>query len=77
MRDEERIADLAADIQCGTRLAYDLLLLAGGDESLVREASSACQGIASVKAYIVSKRLKGITDAIDMHERRLDLRDAR
>lgn len=57
---EHAVRDLAADIQCGTALARDLLTLAGGDMQLVRDASSHCQGIESVKAYIIDRRIKRV-----------------
>jgi hypothetical protein len=55
--DDERIAELAADLGCGSPLVTDLLRLAGGDVSLVREASRNCSRIESVKAYIIDKRI--------------------
>ena len=56
----QEVRDLAADIHCGSPLAYDLLMLAGGDASLVREASSASPGAESMKAYIIDRRFKRI-----------------
>lgn len=58
MTDEERVAELASDIQCGTPLARDLLKLAGGDASLVRKASEACHNVASLKVYIINERFR-------------------
>lgn len=55
---DKEIADLAADIQCGTRLARELLTLAGGDQHIVRKASESCQGIGAVKAYIIDHRFQ-------------------
>lgn len=52
------VNDLAADIQCGPRLAEELLTLAGGDAYLVRTASDKRQGINAVKAYIIDRRFK-------------------
>lgn len=54
----KKVNDLAADIQCGPRLAEELLTLAGGDASLVRDASMLSQGINSVKAFIIDHRFK-------------------
>lgn len=54
----KKVNDLAADIQCGPRLAEELLALAGGDESLVREASMMQYGINAVKASIIDRRFK-------------------
>lgn len=54
---ENVVRDLAADIRCGTALARDLLTLAGGDVQLVRDASERCQGVESVKAYIIDRRI--------------------
>lgn len=54
----KKVNDLAADIQCGPRLAEELLTLAGGDANLVRDASMFQQGINSVKAYIIDRRFK-------------------
>lgn len=54
----KKVNDLVADIQCGPRLAEELLTLAGGDACLVRDASMMNQGINSVKAYIIDRRFK-------------------
>ena len=55
---KRKVNDLAADIQCGPRLAEELLTLAGGDGQLVRDASMLNNGINSVKAYIIDRRFK-------------------
>lgn len=55
---QRKVNDLAADIQCGPRLADELLTLAGGDAQLVREASTLQSGINAVKAYIIDHRFK-------------------
>ena len=47
---------LSIEIGCGIQLAQDLLILAGQDDELVKEASSACHGVESMKAYIINKR---------------------
>lgn len=57
-KDKKRVNDLAADIQCGPRLAEELLTLAGDDASLVRDASMKCSGINAVKAWIIDRRFK-------------------
>lgn len=63
MKYNERIAlDLAADIQCGVALARDLLRLAGGNAQIVRDASAECQGVESMKAYIIDRRVARIED---------------
>lgn len=54
----KKVNDLAADIQCGPRLAEELLTLAGGDAQLVRDASELEAGINAVKAYIIDRRFK-------------------
>lgn len=54
----KKVNDLAADIQAGPRLAEELLTLAGGDASMVRNASTNCHGINAVKAYIIDRRFK-------------------
>ena len=54
----KKVNDLAIDIQCGPRLADELLTLAGGDANLVRDASMMRQGINAVKAYIIDRRFK-------------------
>lgn len=56
----KKVNDLAIDIQCGPRLADELLTLAGGDANLVRDASMMCQGINAVKAYIIDRRFKKV-----------------
>lgn len=58
--DDRKVRDLAADIHCGTPLASDLLMLAGGDANLVREASNVCRGVDSLKAYIIDKRISKV-----------------
>lgn len=65
--DEEqvKIRQLSNAIGCGDGLARDLLLLAGNDYGLVREASVHCQGIGSVKTYIINKRFDAIEDMIE------------
>lgn len=61
MKYDERIAlDLAIDIQCSVALARDLLRLAGGNAQIVRDASAACQGVESMKAYIIDQRVAKI-----------------
>ena len=52
-----QIRMLADAIGCGDGLARDLLVLAGGDTSIVLEASVHCIGINSVKAYIIDRRI--------------------
>lgn len=54
---ENDVVLLAADIHCGTNLARDLLILAGGDAELVRRASDSCRGVESMKAYIIDHRI--------------------
>lgn len=51
---------LAEDIGCGILLAKDLLMLAGDDELLVREASTKCRGAESMKVYIIDHRFRKI-----------------
>ena len=57
---KQEVNDLAADIHCGANLARDLLVLAGGNAQLVREASDACHGVDSLKAYIIDRRFKKV-----------------
>lgn len=57
---KEKVNELAVDIQCGPRLAEELLTLAGGDFNLVRDASTMCRGINAVKAYIIDRRFKKV-----------------
>lgn len=52
------VLDLARDIRCGPSLARDLLVLAGGDAGLVREASDRCRGVESMKAFIIDQRFQ-------------------
>lgn len=59
---ERRIRMLAEDMGCGGQLARDLLVLAGDNEELVREASSKCRGVESVKAYIIDTRFRRLED---------------
>lgn len=51
-------ATLAADICCSVGLARDLLMLAGGDDEIVRAASKSCTKVESMKAYIIDHRFK-------------------
>lgn len=60
--EDRRVLDLARDIRCGPSLARDLLTLAGGDASLVREASAECRGVESMKAYIIDRRFQKSED---------------
>ena len=53
---------LADAIGCGDGLARDLLVLAGGDTSIVLEASVHCIGINSVKAYIIDRRIARVEE---------------
>ena len=56
----KKVNDLAADIQCGPSLARDLLILAGNNAQLVRDASMMCTSAESMKAYIIDRRFKQI-----------------
>lgn len=59
--DEEfkaQVNNLAADIHCGTSLARDLLIMAGRDASIVRDASAACDTAESMKAFIIDRRFR-------------------
>ena len=55
--DDEKVRLLAEDLHISGALARDLLTLAGGNVSLVHDASEECTGIQSVKAYIIDKRV--------------------
>lgn len=57
---KRKVNDLAADIHCGISLAEDLLILAGGDASIVRAASLMCRKAESMKAYIIDHRFRKI-----------------
>lgn len=57
---QRRIRMLAEDIGCGGLLARDLLVLAGDDAQLVRDASAHCIGAESMKAYIIDHRFRKI-----------------
>lgn len=57
---QRRVDQLATDIHCGQPLAHDLLMLAGGDEQLVREASDACTKVESMKAFIIDRRFRKV-----------------
>lgn len=60
MENDEVVINLATAIQCGVPLARDLLRLAGGDAQLVCDASAACHGVESMKAYIIDRRIAKI-----------------
>ena len=64
-----QLRQLSEDIGCGIPLAYDLLLMAGGNEELVREASARCVGLGSVKTYIFCKRLDELVEEIEGRNR--------
>lgn len=50
---------LSDELGCTLALAHDLLVLAGGDEDLVREASKTVNsGVDSLKNYIINKRFE-------------------
>lgn len=55
---DERVRRLAADIGCGISLARDLLVLAGWDEGIVRDASRACDKVESMKSHIIDRRFR-------------------
>jgi hypothetical protein len=57
---QRRIIELAQSIGCGGLLARDLLVLAGDDADLVREASDKCVGAESMKAYIIDSRFRSL-----------------
>lgn len=57
---QARVEMLANDIGCGILLAKDLLILAGGDEGLVRWASTVSKGINQMKAIIIDARFKKV-----------------
>lgn len=53
----EKVRKVSQKIHCGLALAKDLLVLAGGDEKLVIEASEhTMNGAESLKACIIDKR---------------------
>lgn len=53
----EKARKVSQEVHCGLALAKDLLVLAGGDEKLVIEASEhTMNGVESLKAYIIDKR---------------------
>ena len=53
----EKTRKISQEVHCGLALAKDLLVLAGGDEKLVIEASErTMNGVESLKAYIIDKR---------------------
>lgn len=54
----KKVNDLATDIHCGPSLARDLLTLAGGDASIVRDASAMCDKAESMKSFIIDRRFK-------------------
>ncbi len=64
-QEQAAIRQLSNAIGCGDGLARDLLLLAGGDYGLVREASVHCVGVESVKAYIINARFDAIESVYD------------
>lgn len=67
--DDHEIRLLAEDIGCGGPLARDLLKLAGGDASLVREASGASTSAEGVKAYILDHRISAIDRRVEALEK--------
>lgn len=57
----EQVRTLQSKIGCGLSLTRDLLLLAGGDQKLVVEASEqALGGVETLKAYILNKRISNL-----------------
>jgi len=60
--DAVKVHQLASDIGCGIMLAHDLLMLAGGDEQLVRKASKQGHSAESVKALIINGRIKRLEE---------------
>ena len=58
----EKVVQVSRDIGCSISLARDLLVLAGGNEELVREASMATDRVESAKAYIIDARFRKSED---------------
>lgn len=56
------IRQLAEEMRCGVAFAHDLVILAGGDLDLVREASRTCDGANQMKAYIIDRRFRKIEE---------------
>ena len=56
------IRQLAEEMGCGVTFAHDLVILAGGDLDLVREASRTCDGANQMKAYIIDRRFRKIEE---------------
>jgi len=53
---------LLDELGCGIVFAHDLVILAGGDLDLVREASRTCDGANQMKAYIIDRRFRKIEE---------------
>jgi len=58
------INDLRKRIDVSSSVAYELLILAGGDVDLAEEASKNSKGLSQCKAYILDARLRAIEDEL-------------
>lgn len=58
----DEFRQLLDELKCGHEFLHDLLILAGGDVELVREASRMCKGANSMKAHIINRRFRKIEE---------------
>lgn len=56
----DEFRQLLDELGCGHAFLHDLLILAGGDVELVREASRVCDGANSMKAHIIDHRFRKV-----------------
>ena len=52
------VKEVVKECGCGSRLAKELLTLAGGDVELVINASEVSDGLDQCKTYIINKRFE-------------------
>lgn len=52
------ILNFAEDLGMSARLAHDMWILSGRDETIIREASQTSSGIESMKCRIIDARLQ-------------------
>lgn len=56
---EQQVHRVAEELDITYQLAKELLILAGGDEDLVYDASDEAEGLGECRAIIINERMKG------------------
>lgn len=59
--------ELSNDLGMSLELAIDMFILAGGDEELIREASSKSNHLATMKYHIINSRFNELRKLFEMN----------